>query len=578
VSASSATGASVVSRSLRSLGVRVAFGLPGTQNMDLLEAFHAASIRFVCATHELGAAFMANGYYRASGRPAALVTIPGPGLTYAATGLAEALHDSAALLALTTSPRSTAGKKFGLQAIDQPAVAGPLVKAYLRVERASEIRSTLMEAYRRATGGEPGPVVVEFAQGILEGPADGDPRPAEPWGESPPPLDEERVARAADMLAGSRRPLLFLGQGAASAHQEARALAERLGAVVVTTCSGRGVLPEAHPRVLALDQGRGGSGLINGLLARADAVLAVGCKWTHSGSYGYTLELPPEKLIHVDASSEVAGVNYPARVALVSDARLALEEFLRRVPERVAGEGGWDAAEIEAWKGKVASEKQSLAAHDPRPPGDDGPGVSQLVRSLQAALPRARFVTDSGLHQFMVRGWFEAREPRSLIAPVDFQSMGFGIAAGIGAALADPEREVVVVVGDGGFVMSGMEILTAVREGIPLVVAVFVDGGYGLIRRHQIGRYGRAPGSEVLLPDLAGFAASAGVPYLRYDPGAGDRLRGFLSRGGVRLLEVPLREPLSGRTFQVRQAVKGIARRAIGGKLLGLWRNARREN
>lgn len=323
------SGADRICHALEDLGIETVFGLPGTQNVSLFEALRTSRLRTVLATHELGAAFMAGGYFRASGRVAALVTIPGPGFTYALTGLAEARHDSAALLHITGAPPE-GGRSFQLQALDQAAMAGPVVKHRVRIDREADTESLLREAVVAATSGEPGPVLVEVRPEVLSAPSSARspmvPRPA------PPTAD---VSAIVSRLRAARRPVLFVGQGAAEGADALRRLVEWLNAPVITTLSGRGLLPEDHSLSVGVDLGGPGIEAVNRLLDSADLILAVGCKCSHNGTGGFRLRLPADRLVHVDASREVLGANYPASLAIAADVPALLETLATALPTSV---------------------------------------------------------------------------------------------------------------------------------------------------------------------------------------------------------------------------------------------------
>ena len=297
------SGAELACDVLQQLGVAHVFGLPGTQNVSIYEALRRSTLRTVVATHELSATMMANGYYRSSGRLAALVTIPGPGFTWALTGLAEASLDSAALLHLVGEPPRAPGTCFQLQAIDQPAIARPLVKAVHRIGRFDEIGPVLAAAHAQALAGEPGPVLVQIARVALEARAVA---PSFPTAAADTPVTDavalEPVIRA---VAAARRCVILAGQGCHGAADLLVRLAERLSAAVVTTTSGRGAVAEDHPMSLGFELAGTGAGTLNALIATSDLVLAIGCKFSHNGSRGFGLHLQADKLIHIDAAPEV---------------------------------------------------------------------------------------------------------------------------------------------------------------------------------------------------------------------------------------------------------------------------------
>jgi acetolactate synthase-1/2/3 large subunit len=564
------TGADILCRILEDRGVSCVFGVPGTQTILLHEALRRSRIRVVVPSHELAASFMANGYYRASGRIAPIVTIPGPGFTYALTGLAEALHDSAALLHIVGCAPGTDPRQH-FQALDQRSIAGPLVKGTHRIDAVDEIVPVVEEALRLAVGGEPGPVLLEWTREALEAGAS----PAPPGARtSPAGLDGEIVERAAGRLAASRRLVLLVGQGCADAPEPLRELAELLGAPVVTTGSGRGVLPEDHPLALGFDFVRSAAETANELFREADLVLALGCKLGASATAGFRLHLPQERLVRVDTSLDALQANYPADLAILATAEAFLASVTPAVRRLRHGGSAWSPAELTAWRTRL---RTGIDEPEPVVRGVRPSTAAAFFSALRAALPRDGIVVaDSGLHQTLLRRHFDVLANRGLIFPGDFQSMGFGLPAAIGARLAQPGRPVVAVIGDGGFAMSGLELLTAVRERIPITVVVFVDGALNRIRLEQLARYGHSAHVDLLSPDFAALAAALGARYLRCEADAEGLLRGAIASDEVTLVEVSVGDSAAIHLSRVKGLAKGTARRALGpGRLESLRRGLR---
>ena len=558
-------GAELLCNTLESLGVKHVFGVPGTQNVLLYEALHRSAIRSVLSTHELGASFMANGYYRASGKIAPLITIQGPGFTYALTGLAEALHDSAAVLHIVGQPATKAARKFEFQALDQSGIAASLVKRIISIGRVDEIPRLVAEAYDMALSGEPGPVLLQWSKEALANP------PTHPFDRKSPgsalgplPVDS-LVEEAAKLLGTARRPVLLVGQGAVGAVERVQQLAELIASPVFTTASGRGVLPEDHTLVLGFDFNRGDVHVLNDMIRLSDCVLALGCKLTHAGTGNFRLELPSDRLIHVDASEEVLGANYPARLAIHGPVESFLERLLpalRSLPEAPNGE--WSRAEIEDWRKRLCVVR-STPVLEPVVHGVKPATAASFFAALRRILPRNGIVvTDSGLHQGLVRRHFDVLSPRGLIIPNDFQSMGFGLPAAIGAKLAAPERPVVAVLGDGGFAMSGMELLTAVREKIPLTVIVFNDGRLNLIRLQQFQSFGSSESVDILNPDFGIFAAAVGARYSLVDGNIEQVLRTAVDSDHVTLVEVLVGDSAAIHIMRGKGLTREIARKALG--------------
>jgi acetolactate synthase I/II/III large subunit len=554
-------GAERLCDALEALGVEHVLGLPGIQNILLYEALRRSRIRPVVATHELAASFMAGAYYRASGKVAPLVTIPGPGFTYALTGLAEALHDSAAVVHLTVEPPG-GERRFQFQAIDQRAIATPLVKGVLRAGGAGEIAEAVTAAVELALSGEPGPVLLELSAASLEGEASGCGFTTAPRAPGRPRDD---IEEAAAFLARSRLPLVMAGQGCAGAAPGLRELAELLGSPVLTTISGRGVLPEDHPLALGFDPARGDVQELNELVARSDCLLAVGCKLTAAGTDGFAFELPEDRLIHVDAGPEVPGATYRARLSVTASAEDALPRLscaVRRRPRDPSPR--WTEGEVASWRRRVREPGRGSAL-EPAFHGVTPQTAEAFFAALQRALPRDAIVaTDSGLHQTLARRHLRILSPRGLIVPSDFQSMGFGLPAAIGAKLAAPGRAVVAVIGDGGFLMSGFELLTAARERAPITLVVFNDGQLNRIRLQQFAQFGQSEGCDILNPDFKGFAEAIGARYALCEGDVEGILRASIAGSKSTVVEVRVSDSPAIHLERLKGLARHATRRAIG--------------
>lgn len=562
MSATTASGARLICDALRAAGADCVFGLPGTQNVALFEALRTSALRTVVATNELSAAMMANGYYRSSGRPGVLFTIPGPGFTWALTGLAEAALDSAALLHIVGAPAQSPGRRFQLQALDQVAMASPIVKAVYRIDHTADVVSILTTAYAHTLAGEPGPVLVQTARSMFTesitdavGPAQAEP--------ITPGVDTPAIEEVARALARAGRCVLFIGQGCNDAAGLVVRLAERLSAVVVTTTSGRGVVPEDHPLSLGFELGGNRAGILNELIESSDLVLAVGCKFSHNGSRGFRLRIPESKLIHADASADVLGANYPAHLAIRADARAFLTALLAQLDTADREAGGFIAEEIARWRERCRAESMNDIV-EPRIHGVPSGKPEAFFAALRRVMPREScLVTDSGLHQELARRHFRVQCPRGLITPTNLQSMGFAIGAAMGACIANPDRPVVALIGDGGLAMSGLELLTAVREGLRLTVIVFVDGAFGAIRVQQLAASGRTHGTEFTGIDIAALAAAMGAVHMRLQGDADAVLRSAIESPGGTLIEVGVGDTLPMHWMRA----KGVAKSLLGPKV-----------
>ncbi len=504
------TGGAIVTRALEDEGVELAFGIPGTHNIELYDALaESRSVRVVPVTDEQSASFMADAVWRASGRLACVNVVPGAGLTHALSGIAEAFLDNVAMLVLGCGIRRDQPRAFQLHDVDQLGIAGPVVKRTFLVGSGAELYDTVRRACALARSGSPGPVFVEvpvelylFTHDVtLSSPGNaGRPR-------APSPVDGEAVSRAADLIRAARRPLVYAGAGAVGAADHLLRLAEALDAPVSTTFQGKGVFPEEHPLFLWPGFGRTAPAFARRIADRCDLTIAIGCRFSEVGTGSYALE-PKGPLIHVDIDPDVFDRNFPAEVAIAADAAAFFEE-LWKLPEldhRSVDEG----VRSEIREGHAGVWKDWL---------DDvgGERVSpvHLLRSAQHVFgPDTVYTADSGNGTFLAMEMLRLDRPRCFLAPVDYSCMGYSVPAAIGAKLACPDRPVVALAGDGAFLMTGLETLTAVQEGVGAVILVLRDGELAQIAQIQDTAFSRKTASSVHGYRLRHLASAVGAPFL----------------------------------------------------------------
>jgi acetolactate synthase-1/2/3 large subunit len=400
-----------------------------------------------------------------------------------------------------------AGKSFQLHQIQQNSLAAPLVKGCFKPAIAEEVPQAVLRAAELACQGEPGPTLVELTSTLLMERS----RFIFSTGTCPPapPDIGALLDAAANRLRNSSSVGIYAGAGALSAIAELRALAELLQAPVATTISGRGVIPEDHPLSVGFGFGPSGTAAAWRVFRKVHVLLAVGCKYGETATGAYGVE-PPSEHIHIDINPASLGANFPASLSITSDAKIALGGLLARLgrdcrPTKTALKEFIQQA-------RARCETKALTA----PALSAGVTPSRFLRLLRRRLERdAILVTDSGTHQFWALNDYPVYSPRSFLAPADFQAMGFSIPAAISAKLAFPTRQVVSLVGDGGFLMSGFECLNAVRWGARILVVVFRDGAWGLIKEAQRRVYRRTPFTQLPNPDFQVLAQSFGMEYVR---------------------------------------------------------------
>jgi acetolactate synthase-1/2/3 large subunit len=554
------TGAEALCEALEREGVACVFGLPGTQTVDIYDALRSSRIRSIVPTHELAAAFMANGYARASGKPGVLITISGPGVAFTPAGLVEAKLDGVPLVHFTVAPAIGPTGDPSFQAFDQAAFARPIVKAVLRANERGQIESVVREALALATAPEPGPVFVEITARALreraaDSPTDRAIAPRAPRGST---MDDQSLAELVESVAAAKRPLFFVACDCGDAAEALADVATAGRVPVLVPAPSRGVVPEDHAWMLCCDDQRTSFAQIQEVVSSADLVVVIGTRLTHVATAGFRLALAPERVVCVSDAGATLPHGYSARTYSHSSPTRALAS-LAGAASRFAS--AWSESEVAQWRQRFGEAKPT----DPPEPVVEGGTPAAFFAALRAALPRdAILVTDSGLHQVLTRRHYDVLSPRGLLYPSDFQSMGFGLPAAIGAKLAEPTRAVVVVMGDGGLAMTGLELLTAAREKLPVVVVVFNDGQLNLIRLQQLKEFGRASGVELLVPDLEQFAQSVGAQYRAATNDFATTIAEALSHNGPTLIEVAVGDSRTIAGVRAKSLARETVRKIVG--------------
>jgi acetolactate synthase-1/2/3 large subunit len=545
------TAAQAVVRALEAEEIRHAFGIPGTHNIELYDALASSDrVRPVLVTDEQSASFMADGYWRASGRLACVNLVPGAGLTHALSGIAEAYLDNVPLLVLACGIRLQSDRAYQLHDVDQMAIASPVVKAALRAVRREEVYRTVRGACALARRGVPGPVLVEIPADHYLARDAVEQQPAEAVRADPPELERELLLRALEILESADRTLLYLGFGAAGAADRLVALAERLESPVATTIQGKGVFPESHPLFLWPGFGQAAPPFARRVAEDCNATLAIGSRFSEVGTGSYGLR-PPGPLVHVDIDPDVPGRNYDAAVAIAGDARVVVEALLEELGRRPASA---------ALRERIARGHSEV--RQPRGGASDGVSPAGLLSALQESYPAETiYAADSGNGTFLAMEGLRLDAPGRFLAPVDYSCMGYAVPAAIGASLARPGCPVVALPGDGAFLMTGLELLTAVREGTSTAVFVLRDRELAQISQFQDIALSRRTSSELPPYDLAALAGAVGVAFRRLscDAEVEEVVRWSVSRvaeGCPALIEVDV--DYSEKTFFTRGVVRAV--------------------
>ena len=516
------TGGEIVVDHLVREGVSHTFGIPGHGNTALLDAFvdRRSDISLVPAMHEQGASHMADGFYRSSGKIAAVATSIGPGATNTLTGVATAFADSMPQLLITGGVHTYMMNRGVLQELDRPhgdnfpRMAEPAVKRWWQPSRLDQLPTILDQAFNVMLEGRRGPALINLPQDLQAestvvggGGYEGRRTPALAFG------DPTYIAKAVDLLLSAKRPVILAGGGviAAQASAELVAIAEHVGAAVTTSFMGKGSIPEDHP-LFAWACGDLGSIPGNACTREADVILAVGCRFSDriTSSYrpGVTFDIPRTKLIQVDIDGFEIGKNYPVAVGILGDARAVLSAILTEMRDHEPARDYRNSAYFARLQSLKAEWFEYLRPM--REAGVSPMTASQVLWEARAALPRNTIVvTDSSNPQNQVFNEFPVYGPKQHITAGGFSGIGFALPAAIGAQLGAPDQPVVAVMGDGSFLQTGTELATAAMLGTPAIFLIINNGGWGAIRNLQLNMFGedREIITHFKMPDGSPYSA-----------------------------------------------------------------------
>ncbi|GMU70629.1 MAG: thiamine pyrophosphate-binding protein [Burkholderiales bacterium] len=515
---------------LEGRGVRHVFGLCGHTNIAVLAALaKSRKIRFINTRHEQIAAHAADGYARATGKASVLLSHLSPGLTNAATGVANAALDSIPMVVIAGDvPTHYYGKhphqEVNLHAdASQYEIYRPFVKRAWRVDSAHLMPEILEKAFALAESGRPGPVLVDVPMDIFSKPAD-----AAHWKRAAagtralakPALDDETATKIVSALLEAKTPVIYAGGGVllAQAADEMRELAEHLSLPVAHTLMGKGALPDDHPLVLGMT-GFWGTKYINDKCRAADWILALGTRFSEADCSSwedkYTFRMPPTKLIHIDIDPAEIGRNYPVAIGAVADLKLALRTLVR-VARKLAPKGVKRdklVAEMAANRAKFVAGNRKAMQSDAWPMRPE-----RILADLREVMPRdAILCTDVGWNKNGVGQQFPIYTPGSIFTPGGFATMGFGSPAALGAKVALPDRVVIALIGDGGFGQNPAALATAFEEDIPVVWVIMNNHAFGTIAGLEAAHYGTTFGTvfekdgRSWSPDYAAIARAYGV-------------------------------------------------------------------
>ena len=510
------TGGQALAKSLYREGVRVIFGLPGVQLYHMMDGLYdEPGIRFITVRHEQATAYMADGYARASGEIGTALMVPGPGLLNASAGVSTAYSASSPVLVVCGQiERDEIGGDRGMlhEVNDQLDAIRPVTKWAHRIMDPAEVPEAVHQAFYHLKNGRPRPVEIEIPPETLAEVADVE--LLEPEAPRPAAAGKEQIEAAATALAGASNPLIWAGGGVISAQgTEALAkLAEFLQAPVVTTAEGKGAISDHHPLAL------GALWLRNDTIAREqfghDVILAVGTRLVTSQW------LDGQQVVQIDVDPEEIGRHYENTLRVEGDARLTMEELLAALSAKTPAKADRTTEVAE----QKAQRSEDIIKVEPQ---------GELLEAVRRAMPEDSILI-SGMTQmgYYSRAHYPVYEPRTFITSSYSGNLGYAYPTALGAKVAQPDKAVVCLSGDGGFMFNSQEMSTAVAHNINVVVVVFNDNAYGNVKRDQVIQFnGRTIGVELHNPDFVKLAEAYGA-------------KGFVANGPAEL-EATLKKALT---------------------------------
>lgn len=492
---------------LEDLGVDIVFGIPGVHTVELYRGLPATRIRHITPRHEQGAGFMADGYARVSGKPGVCFIITGPGMTNIMTAMGQAYADSIPMLVISSVNKTEQLGMGGGRLHELPSqreLTSAVTAFSHTLMRPDELPAVLSRAFAIFSSARPRPVHIEIPIDVITAAADHVNRKLGALPSRPAPAPDA-IVRAAQLLKSAKRPLVLLGGGTRDAGAEAVELVEALDAPVSCTINAKGVIPKGHPLSLGSNQSLVP---VRELVLQSDVVLAIG---TELGETDYDVVFDgnfriDSTLIRIDIDSQQLNGNFPADLAILSDARLAMRSLIDAL--------GPDRSHIvdSAGTTRVAAVRAQLDAQWPAV----WAGQRRVLDLLQEALPQLIVAGDSTQPVYSGNHLFEATQARSWFnSSTGYGTLGYGLPAAIGAKLAAPSRPVVALIGDGGIQFTLPELASAVEAGAPIIILLWNNHGYGEIKRYMQNRNIPIIGVDIYTPDFLTLAQGFGCHAVR---------------------------------------------------------------
>ena len=499
------TAAELFVRCLENEDVDYVFGIPGEENIDMMDVLLDSTIRFITTRHEQGAAFMADVYGRLTGRAGVCLSTLGPGATNLVTGVADANMDRAPVVAIAGQAATTRMHKESHQHLDLVSLFAPISKYSTQIREPEIIPEVVRKAFKQALTEKPGVSFIDFPENVAGADVEGK-EPLRVQAAAPPEPPRAKVEQAAEIISSARHPIIMAGNGIirSRATEQLQAFAENLQIPVATTFMAKGAIPFSHPLSLGT-VGLQAHDYVDCGFDRADVIICVGYDMIEYHPYLWH----PEKhaqLLHIDETPAEVDEHYILAAGVIGD----VGESLQRIGELARPQHEPNLGTLRDFVLREHSEHAENPAFPMVP--------QRILWDLRQVLePEDIVISDVGAHKMWTARLYEAERPNTCIISNGFASMGIGVPGAIAAKLAHPERTAVTVTGDAGFLMNCQEIETALRIGTPIIVLIWTDNEYGLIHWHQLRHFGRPSHITFNNPDFVKFAESFGAKGYRVE-------------------------------------------------------------
>lgn len=528
------SGAEIIIRLLEQQGVTHISGMPGGANLPIYDALTRSAITHILARHEQGAGFMAQGMARVTGQPAVCLGTSGPGATNLLTAIADAKLDSIPLVAITGQVSRAMIGTDAFQEVDTYGLTLPITKHNFLVKSAQELLEVIPSAFRIAISGRPGPVVVDVPKDVQLETVDVNVWPEPGRATAPPVVNGKQLDDLLELITAARRPILYAGGGimASGASSILQAVIEQACLPTTTTLMGLGAIPSHHPLFLGM-LGMHAARFTNLALEECDLLIAAGARFDDRATGKVEQFCPQAHVVHIDVDASELGKIRNPMLSIHADIGDVLHSLLPKLPEINRSD----------WLDRLQALRDAFPLLTPEPDNPCSPyGIIKQTASMVD--DDVIVTTDVGQHQMWVAQTYPINQPRQLLTSAGLGTMGFGLPAAIGAALAKPGRQVICFTGDGSLLINLQELVTAVEEQVNVKLIVMNNRHLGLVRQQQELFYGGRLSASALKhePDFVALARAFGMPAwdLGTDPDPSATLRDALNTAGPALIHVPI--------------------------------------